>query len=178
MTRAWILSLAVAATLGLAGAAEARAVIMPIPRPPGEWVWVEPVYRTEYVRMWVQDRVDQVPEQYWVSPTYGWRTIICYDSYGWQIVQREWGEISAGHWATRYREVVISGHYETQERRVLVSAGYWRRIDPPIYYPPPVVIDPPIFRPLDPPTVHVDGYGDKAWEADKGKFSPLYEWPK
>jgi hypothetical protein len=176
MIRTWLLSLAVAATLGLAGVAEARVSIMPMPRPPGEWVWVPPTYRTELIRVWVADRVERVPESYWVSATYGWRTIICYDEYGRRIERREWGEITPAHMETRYREVVVAGHYENQERSVLVSSGYWKYIGP-MVDPPPVIIRPPI-RPVDPVIIPPGGTGDPKWEEDKGKFSPLYEWPK
>jgi hypothetical protein len=172
MIRSLILAVAVAGVIGVGSTAVAERAIMP--RPPGEWVWVEPVYRLEYERVWVADRIDRVPERYWVSPTYGWRTVICYDEYGRRIETREWAEISPGRYETSYREVVIAGHYETRERRVLIASGYWKRIGP----PPIIVPDPPvIYRPADPPTVKVDGYSSE-WEKDKGKFSPLYEWPK
>jgi hypothetical protein len=168
------MALTVVGAIGISSQAQADRMIMPTPRPPGEWVWVEPVYRIEYERVWVPDRVERVADRYWVSGTYGWRTVICYDEFGRRVERREWGEITPGHWETTYREIVVAGHYETRQRRILVSPGYWKRIGPPIIMPvePPVII-----RPTNPPTVGVDGFKSE-WEADKAKFSPLYEWPK
>jgi hypothetical protein len=172
------MAMAVAGAIGISSEAQADRMIRPVPHPPGEWVWVEPVYRTVYERVWVPDRIERVPERYWVSPTYGWRTVICYDEYGRRIETREWGVITPGHYETTYREVVVAGHYETRERRILVTAGYWKRIHP-IIIDPPIIIrpDPPVVIRPTPPNVGVDGYASE-WEKDKGKFSPLYEWPK
>jgi hypothetical protein len=170
MIRPIVLAAVAAVTLGVSAPVSARVTIAPLPRPGS--VWVEPVYRVEYEQVWVADRVERTPEQYWVSATYGWRTIIAYDECGRRIETREWGQIAPGHWETRYREVVVAGHYETRERRVLVSAGHWAYVGP-----PPVVVEPPVVIVPSPGPAKVNGYAQE-WEKDKGKFSPLYEWPK
>ena len=165
-----------AAALALSTSALARVSILPLPpQPVGDYVWVPPVYRVELERVWVADRVEQITERYWVAAAYGWRTVIYCDESGRQIVTREWGETTPGHWETRTRDVAIAGHYETSERRILVSGGYWQYVGPrplPLPYDPPIVI-----QPGNPGTVGVDGFAKDA-PSDQGKFSPLYEWPK
>ena len=98
-------------------------------------------------------------------PVYGWRTVIYCDAYGRRIETREWGEISPGHFETRWREVVIGGHYETRERRVLVSAGHWERIGP----PPPVIWDPPVVIQPSPRTVGGGGVSDEGVGGGQGE---------
>lgn len=172
-TRTLLLSAVLAAALGTTAGAHVERYYPPI-RPPGDYVWVAPVYRIEYEKVWVPTRVERIPERVWVPGTSGWRTVIYYDEYGNRIERREWCEITPGHWETRYREVVVEGHYETRERRVLVSPGYWQYVGP--GPTPPAIVEPPVWR--NPPTVGVEGYSKTGSEADKGKFSPLYEWPK
>lgn len=173
MFRQLLLAAIAASPLLMCAPADARVIIRP-PQPDGQWVWVEPVYTVTYEKVWIPERIERIPHRYYVSPTYGWRTIITYDCYGNRVETREWGQISPGHWETSYREVVVAGHYEMRERRILVSSGYWKYIGPrPLPVDPPIVIQPA----PSPRTVGVEGYA-KEWEQDKGKFSPLHEWPK
>ena len=160
-------------------AAHARIAIWPPlpPTPRDYYVWIEPVYRIEYQRVWIPTRTERLAEQVFVPAVHGWRTVICIDEFGVRSERREYVEISPAHYETRYRDLVIEGRYETRQTRVLVSHGYWQYIGPPS---PPIIIEPPIvIQPNpNPGTVGVDGYKQQLPNPDATKFSPLYEWPR
>lgn len=143
--------------------AQRRLMPIPGPRPPGPgWVWVPPVYRTVWERVWREGAYRPVNETVWVPDQYGWRTVCYWD--GTQYVERqEWGVTVPAHYEMRSRQEWVPGRWEWVERRELVTPGHWEwRGMGPSPRPDPV---PPDHRPAPrPPGLE--------------PFSPLWEWPQ
>jgi hypothetical protein len=71
-------------------------------------VWIDPVYRTTYDRVWVPDR-------------YEYRDVVSYH-HGWRHFDRERVLVEPGHYEdVAHQEVVAPGHWETHIEHVRVG---------------------------------------------------------
>ena len=78
------------------------------PDPPSGYTyrWIPPVYRTESVPVFVNERVETKCERVWIEPAYDVREVVRYER-GRRLCTRERVCVRPGHWETVERPVVV-----------------------------------------------------------------------